>query len=283
MARKLSPAAQAAIAAFRIARETGLSETDAWVLARQAVGPAWTRSLATVVTRRLVAEGLKSEDRRGGNQQDPLSQAVFGRLRAFREEIGAVRGRASEELEIGMVPCRAADGTISWDLRWHPLWDGGDAIRDAERLSHRPGRPPSNWRRHVLDGTTAAAVAALEDRRRVIDFWAAELDAIRSEAWADIRAMLAAAPDSARGWQLWGRARLVIFGRRTNVEAPDIVWRADPPYPQDSRFVTFDRHGADDTEDDESRGDESRSEEDIAQKWNRHGKRWTTRQAAMMQ
>lgn len=181
MARPLSSLAEKFVATYHTNIEAGLDEADAWTAARLIVPPdLWTRSFKTVVSRYLKKVGLKTQDRRGGNQRDALTQAVFKRVREAQQAMKQARELMQGELDIAME--RAAR-IITGEAPWLTP----DIVADTERKL----RSASTWRCHEVDRITAPAIAASLHVQQVRRYWVDSLEAIREDAMADIRAIVA--------------------------------------------------------------------------------------------
>ncbi len=240
MSKPLSPAAQQAIDAFRLAGDLGLSEADAWVAAKNAVGEAWTPSLRTVVSRHLQQSGEKTHDHRGGNQRDAMTQAVWARLRRGQQALRQMKAKAASELAIGLVQ-KSVNGQMQWVSQWMELQpESRQRAQAAERLltmgrgwavaerirKDGPVMVVVRGNRHELDcAVIAPVVAAAENRRRVAGYWERILEAARRNIMVDIRFIMGQYPHvpSYRKDALRTRAERVLWGDRGPSTASPVV------------------------------------------------------------
>lgn len=245
MSRPMNPIAQSAVDAYRVAREIGCSETDAWAAARSAAGAAWTPSIKTVVSRHLQHTGQKTQDQRGGNQRHSLTKAVWARLRQGQAALHSARAKAADELAIGVREI-LVKGRVEMRAQWMDLLpEARQRAADAERLlaAGRGWAVIDRVRRsdgsnkydtylvvrgnhHELDCAVIAPVAvAAENRRQVAQYWEDRLNIIRDHIMHEIRLIVAKYPEAPQDLKdsLVERAEAALWGSSPRTTSTPVV------------------------------------------------------------
>jgi len=197
---------------------TGLSPQDAQAAARQALGDAWTPSVAASLSRYL---RLHRQPRpgAGGDHRSPVAIAVAEQLHQAATALKDLRQKMAEELTAAQ---RRAERV------WSLSGTSADAAQDARRLLRRPGLRPSARRLYDFAALEAPVVAAQEDWAGIRAYWENEMAVVRQTAWAAIQPLIAKASER-EAEKLRGRAERILGPVPGTHESVPIItaWHGD--------------------------------------------------------